>query len=75
MEIYAVWFGVIKPESASFQLAKTQSPLAQGDMAPSTANAYKNQIDGWIELLNRYQLMDDAHMKLAGAIEQNINRY
>jgi hypothetical protein len=75
LEIYAVWFGVIKPENASFPLAKTQSPLAQGDMAPSTATAYKNQIDSWIKLLNRYQLMDDAHAKLAGAIEQNINRY
>lgn len=75
LEVYAVWFGVIKPENASFQLAKTQSPLAQGDMAPSAANAYKNQIDAWTKLLNRYQLMDDAHTKLAGAIEQNINRY
>lgn len=75
LEVYAVWFGVIKPENASFQLAKAQSPLAQGDMAPSAANAYKNQIDGWIKLLGRYQLLDDAHTKLAGAIEENINRY
>jgi len=75
LEIYAVWFGVIKPQDARFQLAKTQSPLAQGDMAPSAANAYKNQIDAWIKLLNQYQLVDDAHTKLAGAIEQNINRY
>jgi hypothetical protein len=75
LEVYAVWFGVIKPENASFQLAKTQSPLAQGDMAPSAAYAYKSQIDAWVKLLNQYRLMDDAHSKLAGAIEQNINRY
>jgi hypothetical protein len=75
LEIYGVWFGVIKPENASFQLAKTQSPLAQGDMAPSAANTYKAQIDAWVKLLNQYRLLDDAHSKLAGAIEQNINRY
>lgn len=75
LEIYAVWFGVIKPENASFALAKKASPLAQGNMAPSAANAYKSQIDGWIKLLNQYQLVDDAHTKLAGAIEANIDRY
>jgi hypothetical protein len=75
LEMYAVWFGVMKPENAHFQLAKSQLPLAQGDMAPSAANAYKNRIDAWIKLLGRYQMLDDAHTKLAQAIEQNINRY
>ncbi|HEV2319246.1 MAG TPA: hypothetical protein VGV18_05820, partial [Verrucomicrobiae bacterium] len=75
LEIYAVWFGAIRPQDATFPLAKTQLPLAQGDMAPSAAIAYKNQIDYWVKLLNRYQLLDPVHTKLAGAIENNINRY
>ncbi|HEY1790313.1 MAG TPA: hypothetical protein VGJ73_19360 [Verrucomicrobiae bacterium] len=75
LEIYAVWFGVIKPQQASFPVAKTQSPLAQGDMAPSAVNAYRNQIDGWLKTLKQYQLLDDAHTKLAASIEDNINRY
>ena len=75
LELYAVWFGVIKPENARFQLAKSASPLAQGDMAPSAVNAYKSQIDAWIKILNRYQLGDDAHTKLAQAVEESINHY
>ncbi|HTV42657.1 MAG TPA: hypothetical protein VMF08_18985 [Candidatus Sulfotelmatobacter sp.] len=75
LEIYAVWFGVIKPQDATFQLAKRASPLAQGNMPPSQANAFKNQIDAWLKLLGRYQLGDDAHTKLAQAIEQNIDHY
>ena len=75
LEIYAVWFGVIKPQDATFQLAKTQSPLAQGNMAPSAADAYKNQIDGWLKILKQYQLVDDAHTKLAQAIEESIDHY
>jgi hypothetical protein len=75
LAIYAVWFGVTKPEDASTAFAKKAIPLAQGDMPPSEANAYKNQIDGWIKILNAYQLLDDPHSKLAAAIESNINRY
>ncbi|MGH7978087.1 MAG: hypothetical protein ACREE6_01830, partial [Limisphaerales bacterium] len=75
LEVYAVWFGVIKPRDATFRLAKTQSPLAQGNIAPSVATAYKNQIDGWLRILKQYQLLDDAHARLAQAIEENINRY
>ncbi|HEV2331451.1 MAG TPA: hypothetical protein VGY56_21930 [Verrucomicrobiae bacterium] len=75
LEMYAVWFGVIKPQSASFAGAKKLSPLAEGDMPPSQATAYKNQIDAWIKLLNQYQLLDDPHTKLAQAVEANINRY
>lgn len=75
LEIYAVWFGVIKPQDATFPMAKSQSPLAQGDIAPATATAYRNQIDGWIKLLNYYHLTDDAHVKLAGAIKESINHY
>ncbi|HXC36699.1 MAG TPA: hypothetical protein VNV43_12540, partial [Candidatus Acidoferrales bacterium] len=75
LEMYAVWFGVIKPQNASFAAAKKLSPLAEGDMPPSQANAYKNQIDAWIKLLNQYRLLDDSHTKLAQAVEANINRY
>jgi len=75
LQMVAVLFGVIKPENATFAPAKKVPPLAQGDMPPSTASAYKNQIDVWIRLLNQYQLLDDSHAKLAQAIEANINRY
>ncbi len=75
LEIYGVWFGALKPQDATYPAAKNTFPVPQGDLAPSDAYLYKNNIDGWLKILNRYQLGDDRYTKLAQSIEENLKRY